>query len=557
MSFKTTINLLKKLNNNEEISEDEQKVLNDLYLDNVLFNDYIQLSKKKKSQTLNTDNFIETFNSRWVDFANLIKGSKQPNENTSEFIEELSELYSYDKKIDQTQIDDLDKFYIERGDWEDWFGSSAVKNTYFLKHEDHGYIDTFKAILKDESAGDSIGNLKFSIGWKPEYYEKIDEILSEDLKKTLFEKMNDITYFPQPEYQSLVNENRQLFNKSILRYSSTSYKVNEIYNNNYNNIKRLSLKTSNFEDNVLEINFDDVQNLNNRFIILIGQNGVGKSKLLKDIYTENNEFDFDYEVLGSQINCRKQLYFSFGLFDEISNLPKKESYHIKSFLNEFEFNELLDKGLLRYSKARQQKLTSYIEMFFGNTNVRLNDFQDTLENFYLGRVNYNDLFVEFLNLSTGEKYITYFLICIMSNITTDSIVYIDEPENSQHPQYVMKIMSVLDSILKDYDSKAIVATHSHLIIQGIPRYAVIHMYVDENGNNKISKLDIETFGRNFNALMHQIYNIHPSEYLYIKKIDELLAEDNSIDLSQLYEGNDFDGSILESYIYSKQGDEID
>ncbi len=286
---------------------------------------------------------------------------------------------------------------------------------------------------------------------------------------------------------------------------------------------------------------------------MIGKNGVGKSKLLKDIYRENNGVE-DFVVLNSYLKCKKQMYFSFGLFDDISSLPKNEAFHIKSFLNEFEFNQLLDKGLLRYSKDRQEQLVSYIEGFFGNENQRLNYFQDKLENFYCGNISYNDLFIEFLKLSTGEKYITYFLICIMSNITTDSMVYIDEPENSQHPQYIMKIMTILDTILKDYDSKCVVATHSHLIIQGIPKYSVIYMYVDENGNNCISKLETETFGRNFNALMHQIYDMHPSDYLYIKKIDELLEQDLDTDLSMLHEGNDFDGSILESYIYKKQGE---
>lgn len=552
LCYKEIIELLEKLNQNEDISEIEQEKVNNLYENNIILNDDIKYNKLKNINFLNDVDFTDSLYCIWTDFAKLMMGSGEPNENTTKVIEMLKQQYSYDKKVDQIKIEEINKFYIKRGDWTDEVGDVEVRNTYLLMHKDYGYIDTLKAILIDENKKDDlINNIKFSIGWKPEYYEKIGELLDDKLFKSLMEKMNDVSCINSKDYDELYRDNKALFDKSILRYSSTKYKLNEVFQG-ITPSKKLSLKTET-ECN-LEIEFNHHENFNNRFIVLIGENGVGKSKLLKEIYTDNIEFESETKVVAEQINCKKQLYFSFGLFDDVSSVAKKESYHIKSFLNEFEFYNLLDKGLLRYSKDRQKELSTYIEMFFENESIRLTDFQEKLENFFLGSVSYNDLFIEFKKLSTGEKYITYFLICIISNISTDSVIYIDEPENSQHPQYVMKIMKVLDSILKKYGSRAIIATHSHIILQGIPKYAVVHMYLDEFGNNQMQKLEVETFGRNFNALMYQIYNIQPNDYLYIQKIDEVLEEDKDRDLSFLYNGTDFDGSILESYIFRKKGD---
>ncbi len=88
----------------------------------------------------------------------------------------------------------------------------------------------------------SIDNLKFSIGWKPEYYEKLRQLLSKELKKTLLEKMNDITYFPKPDYDAMKESNEDLFNRSILRYPSTNYKVDDVYGDYAVNEKIISLK---------------------------------------------------------------------------------------------------------------------------------------------------------------------------------------------------------------------------------------------------------------------------------------------------------------------------
>lgn len=88
-------------------------------------------------------------------------------------------------------------------------------------------------------------------------------------------------------------------------------------------------------------------------------------------------------------------------------------------------------------------------------------------------------------LSTGEKQIVFragFLLRDLSK-TTSSIILIDEPELSLHPDWQEKIMSLYELVLSDSTGahpQIIVATHSPFIVHGAPNAKIIVLKKDHS-----------------------------------------------------------------------------
>lgn len=70
--------------------------------------------------------------------------------------------------------------------------------------------------------------------------------------------------------------------------------------------------------------------------------------------------------------------------------------------------------------------------------------------------------------SSGEYHFISGFIGLLAKIQENSLVLIDEPENSLHPNWQMKYISFLKSIFKQFKScHFIVATHSHFLVSDL------------------------------------------------------------------------------------------
>lgn len=72
---------------------------------------------------------------------------------------------------------------------------------------------------------------------------------------------------------------------------------------------------------------------------------------------------------------------------------------------------------------------------------------------------------EFSESSSGETHMLCQMLGIMSDIEHGSLVMIDEPENSSHPNWQINYIEWLKNIFNHYcDSHFVIATHSHFIL---------------------------------------------------------------------------------------------
>ncbi|SDR02416.1 AAA domain-containing protein, putative AbiEii toxin, Type IV TA system [Chryseobacterium soldanellicola] len=68
--------------------------------------------------------------------------------------------------------------------------------------------------------------------------------------------------------------------------------------------------------------------------------------------------------------------------------------------------------------------------------------------------------------SSGELTLIASLIYISVNINEESVIIIDEPENSLHPKWQIEYVKKLTELFYFYQPKIVIATHSPLIING-------------------------------------------------------------------------------------------
>lgn len=88
--------------------------------------------------------------------------------------------------------------------------------------------------------------------------------------------------------------------------------------------------------------------------------------------------------------------------------------------------------------------------------------------------------------SSGETHLLCQFIGIMADIQRNSLVLIDEPENSSHPEWQMNYVGWIKEIFRKYnDSHFIIATHSPLILANMKASESTIVRLKRNESNKI------------------------------------------------------------------------
>lgn len=93
------------------------------------------------------------------------------------------------------------------------------------------------------------------------------------------------------------------------------------------------------------------------------------------------------------------------------------------------------------------------------------------------------------DLSSGEYHMLTSLLALGFGVQSNSVVLIDEPENSLHPQWQREFMDAVSKICGNWvnDGHLIVCTHSPLIVAAAPQgSAVVDLAADESLVNQVS-----------------------------------------------------------------------
>ncbi|MGC4008892.1 MAG: AAA family ATPase [Pseudomonas sp.] len=108
-------------------------------------------------------------------------------------------------------------------------------------------------------------------------------------------------------------------------------------------------------------------------------------------------------------------------------------------------------------------------------------------------------------LSSGEISFLRFAAQASLNIENGSLLLLDEPETHLHPNFISQFVSLLDSLLAQTGSAAIIATHSAYFVREVFQEQVTVLRNDQDGFVRIEQPTLRTFGADVGAISYFVF----------------------------------------------------
>lgn len=303
----------------------------------------------------------------------------------------------------------------------------------------------------------------------------------------------------------------------------------------------------------LRFPFDDSKELPGRCKVLIGYNGVGKTRLLAEVARDTSkvaaaggplERSDGSTVFSAVIAVSYSAFDTFELppwvpsgflndSDDVSTTSRfgytycglrrlvdgRASAELKSI---GEIDAELASAFRSASRRNQEALVEALanldlDPSFGRVGLSLSEW-----------VSLEALPPEKLAvLSAGQKIVLNIVAQLAAHLRSRSLVLLDEPETHLHPPLLAALLRGIQSLLDAFDSFAIVATHSPVVLQEVPAKDV---QVIERFGGIVSASDpqLETFGAGLGELTHEAFGLDNSVADY-RAVIRRLAEKLSID----------------------------
>lgn len=488
-------------------------------------------------------------------------------------------------RYERSPKEGANKAYLNVDHWNDF---SFVTMFYLTLHDEQGRFhevgnvkiafkgqDTSSATFsKLENGFSQLDEGFFSLGESLEYYKSLNK-LPRPLREELLNSLLDIAFIP--EIIEKIKE-EEVFKTSLLRdISLTTIKGQfaRVLNGkpaltdfNFSFVRK---KTEDKDD--ISINFDvhESSTPSTNIHALIGRNGCGKTTILNgmiDAITERDNISgkfLEEDSWGRDTPISKDYFsslvsVSFSAFDPfeppeeqpdptkgtcyyyigLKNRDKESTLHSISELRAGFVKSLID----CFRKANKKKLwhsaieklgsdENFASMSLGELEERYNTFKRSKRALQIDDKEFRKLFLDDIDLylsrmSSGHAIVLFTITQLVSTVEEKTLVLIDEPEGHLHPPLLSAFLRTLSELLYDQNGVAIIATHSPVVLQEIPKTCVWKI-------NRVGKIvepyrpEHETFGENVGVLTREVFGLEVSKSGY----HDLLSK--SVDAGGTYE----------------------
>jgi len=129
--------------------------------------------------------------------------------------------------------------------------------------------------------------------------------------------------------------------------------------------------------------------------------------------------------------------------------------------------------------------------------------------------------VDINEISSGEYHILMSFIGIYASINHNSLILIDEPEISLHPNWQMRYISYLKEIFKEYQScHFIITSHSHFFASDLDGRHSSIIGLKRDILDKIEKVDLpkdlNTYGWSAEDILYKIFSVRTTRNYYME-----------------------------------------
>lgn len=419
-----------------------------------------------------------------------------------------------------------------------------------------------------------------SLGQDTNYYVTIRDKIEQPYRDEIFSGLRDAAINKQIGNKF---KNTEIFRVSLLRFSQAEkafkeakkimarQKVNKVLKFTFTCKVPHALK-----EHVVKLDFVDSNEeyqLPSRINAFVGKNATGKTKVLTELASQ-----LSGATGGSKTNFKperpsfsKVIAISYSAFDELykpfdennSQLVNSENKSRKDQTVLFSYvycGLRTKKGILSLDDIEESFFKAYQRLIEKNreekwikimSNVFEDEHFELIDRLMNREADSDERLSVFL--SSGQNILLSTMTEVISNIENDSLILFDEPEIHLHPNAIANFMRMFYDILIEFDSYAVISTHSPLIIQEIPS-KYVRVFNRSNNIPFIETLYSECFGENISTITNDVFDVreHESNYkTWFRKMSGKFSKDEIIDL--------FDGELsynaltfLNSLFYNKE-----
>lgn len=215
--------------------------------------------------------------------------------------------------------------------------------------------------------------------------------------------------------------------------------------------------------------------------------------------------------------------------DLVDFLKEIKLKHLKSYektrTEYIEFDVI--KRELSLDKYKLIKILNSLDLISYPTISLIKDKGNEFENeTHTDKDNQEENPIDLEETSSGEYHLISTMIGLFASMSHNSLVLIDEPEISLHPNWQMKYMKFLKSIFKDYSSSHfLIASHSHFLVSDLKgNTSFISGLKRENNELTVIPMTDNTYGWSAEDVLYNIFNVRSSLNHYLKQdLAELLG----------------------------------
>lgn len=108
-------------------------------------------------------------------------------------------------------------------------------------------------------------------------------------------------------------------------------------------------------------------------------------------------------------------------------------------------------------------------------------------------------------LSSGEISFLRFAVLTSLYVDNGSLLLLDEPETHLHPNFISRFVALLNSLLSETGSAAIIATHSAYFVREVFREQVTVLRSDETNYVSSESIRLQTFGADVGSISYFVF----------------------------------------------------
>lgn len=471
-----------------------------------------------------------------------------------------------------------DSILLIKDNWDDWFQFETQFFVYYITPSrelceigntkiGQAEMPSWQRSPNIPSRFTALSDDFFSLGQSDFYYERISQ-LGDSCRERILAGLRDIAFFP--ELYTKVRYYK--VTKVSLMRDVTHFMVTHQYQRIAKGNARLTKYEIEYtypctdDSDVVTLHFNVIPDSNppTNIHVIIGRNNVGKTHLIKNIISAIYSIDDGKEhgilrstnsSTGRLVSARNQAFanvlcVSFSPFDDYSEIlthvrrrtampftyiginqqpsEKSEAESVPSPIPlskilEHDFRTSLDRCL--QSNRKREMLNKTIQVLESDPVFMHSQLRSLLieNNVLTPQKNAGKIFSR---LSSGHQVIMLTLVQLIDYLTERTFVILDEPENHLHPPLLSAFIRALSELLINYNGVALIATHSPVILQEVPRSCV--WKIDRSGSKvSANRLEIESFGATIGSLTREVFGLEVRESGFHKILCEEVKSGHS------------------------------